>query len=350
MNANRKSIVYAVLAALLYGMSTPLLKPLTGAVDAAMLSGLLYLGAGLGMAAMGAGQRALGRPRAEARLSRADLPAAAAMVVLDIAAPVALMAGLARGSAAEAALLGNFEIVSTSLVAALLFREAVGLRQWAVIALVCVASAMLSTGSFAGMSFSAGSLLVLLAAALWGLENNCTRLLSLKDPAQVVVIKGIGSGLGALALALALGQHFPPLHLAALAMLLGFVCYGLSIFFYVRAQRDLGASRASAYYALAPFLGVAAALALLREPVTAWFWLAAVLMAGATALAVTERHGHAHVHAPVTHEHAHSHDDAHHGHAHGEPAPPQHSHAHCHEALAHDHEHLPDAHHHHNHK
>ena len=192
MSVQRRSIGYAIAAAALYAMSAPLSKQLLASVSATMMAALLYLGAGLGMCAVRLGQRALNTPRREQSLARADLPYVAGMVALDIAAPIFLMLGLSRTTAANASLLNNFEIVATSIIALFVFGEAISRRLWAAIGLITLASILLSVEGTESLSFSAGSLLVLLACVCWGFENNCTRRLSEKDPLEIVTVKGLG--------------------------------------------------------------------------------------------------------------------------------------------------------------
>lgn len=351
--ANRKTIrrdaALALLAAALYAVSIPFSKALLAEVAAFSMAAFLYLGAGTGMLVLRGAGRLLGQPRREAALAWTDLPWAALVVVLDIAAPVCLMLGLQHATASSAALLSNFEIVTTSLIALAVFREAIGRRQALAIALVTLASVLLSA-DLTQLSFAPGSLLVLLACVFWGLENNCTRRLSVKDPAQIVVLKGLGSGGGALLLALLVGEKMPPLPTVGAALALGFLCYGLSIFCYVKAQRGLGAARTSTFYAAAPFLGAALSLVLLRESVGWQLGVATALLAAGFALMATERHHHAHTHAALAHEHRHGHDDAHHGHTHDGAVSGEHSHPHIHEPTTHEHEHLPDVHHEHGHE
>ena len=273
-------VAAAFLAACLYALSMPCSKVLLGSVAPNMMAALLYLGAGVGMAALTAVRAAARRtPAAEEPLERADAPYVAAMVLLDIAAPILLMAGLAHAAPENVALLNNFEIVATAVIAFAAFRERVAPRTWAGIAVIAASCALLSLESAGALSFSAGSLLVLGACLCWGVENNCTSRLSQKDPAQVVVVKGLGSGTGALAVALLAGDALPALPDVAAALVLGFVAYGLSIFFYVYAQRGLGAARTSAYYAVNPFIGAALSLALFRTVPGPAFLVALALMA-----------------------------------------------------------------------
>ena len=273
-------ILAALLAACLYALSTPCSKVLLAHVAPNVMAALLYLGAGIGMAALTGVRAAVRRgPSDEALLERSDAPYVVAMVLLDIAAPILLMAGLANAAPENVSLLNNFEIVATAVIAFLAFRERVAPRVWAGIATITASCALLSLGDSDALSFSSGSLMVLAACLCWGVENNCTSRLSEKDPAQVVVVKGLGSGAGALAAALLAGDAAPALVDAVAALTLGFVAYGLSIFLYVYAQRGLGAARTSAYYAVNPFVGAALSLVLFRTVPGPTFLLALALMA-----------------------------------------------------------------------
>lgn len=280
-----RATFFAFLAAALYALNSPISKLLLDAVPPTMMAAFLYLGAGVGVAGMGLFRRAVGRPGREDKLSRGDLVPTVAMVVLDIAAPICLMLGLSMTTAANAALLNNFEIVATSLIALLAFRERISPRLWGAIGLVTLASIILSFEDMSSLSFSAGSLWVLAACVCWGLENNCTRRLSDKDPLEIVVIKGFGSGLGALGIAFATGEGLPALGAVFGALALGFVAYGLSIYFYIYAQRDLGAAKTSTYYAVAPFIGAALSLLIFAELPGAAYLVALAVMAAGTWLA-----------------------------------------------------------------
>lgn len=288
--ARAAAVASAVAAAGLYALSTPLSKVLLADVSSGMMAALLYLGAGAGMALLGLIRTARRASRGTAPtgegLRRGDAPYVAGMVAFDIAAPILLMSGLATMPAESVSLLNNFEIVATALIALALFGEPVPGRLWAAIGLITAACALLSAEGAKGLSLSPGALSVLAASACWGFENNCTNRLSSRDPLQVVVVKGFGSGTGALLVALAAGEALPGAVPAAGALALGFVAYGLSIFFYVSAQRGLGAARTSAYYAASPFIGVAVSWALFREAPSVTFIVALVLMVAGGALAV----------------------------------------------------------------
>lgn len=347
MEQNKKAVFYAVLAALCYGVSIPFATLLLRRLTPAFLAALLYLGAAGAMGVI----RLLHRQdtEREASLSRGDGGYVAAMILLDIAAPVLLMWGLSLSTPATVSLLNNFEIVATALIAWLVFKEAVGKRIWLALALITAASLVLSVADWSDFSFSAGALLALAACICWGMENNCTRMLSLKNPLQIVWVKGLGSGGGALLLAAVCRGISWQAGAIVGALLLGAVAYGGSVYFYILAQRNLGAARTGAYYALAPFVGVFLSFVLVGQELTRSFVIALILMAAGTYLAVCEKHNHQHTHERLAHCHRHNHQDGHHTHTHSYPVVGEHSHYHVHEPLTHSHEHRPDLHHTHTH-
>lgn len=271
----------------------------------------------------------------EDKLSREDLPSVIGMISLDIVAPILLMIGLKSASAANASLLNNFEIVATSLIALMVFKEMISRRLWVAIGLITLSSVLLSFEDFSSFRFSYGSLFILLAATCWGLENNLTRRISDKSTYQIVTLKGIFSGLGSLIVALLLREGFPPIDYAVYALLLGFVAYGLSIFMYVRAQKDLGAAKTSAYYAIAPFVGALLSYLILKEPMGSYYILALMIMLVGSGMVVADtlilNHSHTHVHTFV-----HTHDGSTHSHS------ISHTHDHQHFASAGDHQHKHD--------
>lgn len=287
----KRACVSAILAAAFYALNAPLSKLLLNTVPPTMMAAFLYLGAGLGVSILQGISGWKKKPSREQRLARKDLPYVIGMVVLDIAAPIALMIGLTQTSAANASLLNNFEIVATSLVALLVFKEAISPRLWLGIGLVTLSSMMLSVQDMSSFSFSTGSIFVLIACVCWGFENNCTRMLSAKNPLQIVVIKGIFSGLGSLGIALCQGEAIPNPGSIACMLVLGFVAYGLSIVFYIYAQRDLGAAKTSAYYAIAPFIGAALSLVIFAEWPSYVFVAALLVMIAGTWLVTIAEDG-----------------------------------------------------------
>ena len=296
--------MFAFLAAVFYAINVPISKVLLQHVGPTTMAALLYLGAGIGIGMMSLFNKK-DREKAES-LTKAELPYIVGMIVLDIAAPIFLMLGISYGSSANASLLGNFEIVATTVIALILFKEAVTKRLWVAIGLITLSSILLSFEGTDSFHFSYGSLLVIMATVCWGLENNCTRELSSKSTYQIVMLKGLCSGLGALVIALIKRESFPGIGYIAIALALGFVAYGLSIFMYVRAQNVLGAAKTSAYYAVNPLIGALLAFVFLSESLSWMYVIALIVMVFGSALVVVDtfirQHDHEHQHT-FTHSH-----------------------------------------------
>lgn len=292
------AILYAFLAAAFYAINMPLSKLLLQKIEPTFMAALLYLGAGIGISIIFLFRKQTDDQ--EERLSRKELPYVIGMILLDVAAPIFLMIGLTTATSANASLLNNFEIVATSLIAMFIFKELISPRLWIAIILITLSSMLLSFKDMSSLTFSLGSVFVLAAALCWGFENNLTRKISSKNTFQIVMLKGIFSGLGSLLIALFLGERFPQLQYVLLAMLLGFVAYGLSIFLYVRAQKELGAAKTSAYYAVAPFIGALLSFLILKEAITDYFLVAFLIMTVGSVLVVIDtmitRHSHLHTH------------------------------------------------------
>ena len=283
-NVSVSAILYALAAALFYALNVPCSKLLLGYISPTMMAAFLYLGAGLGVGGMYLFR--LPKEQKAERLNKNDLPYTIGMVLLDIIAPILLMIGVNIGSSSNATLLGNFEIAATTVIALLIFRERVSRLLWIAIAFITLSSIILTFGGAGSFDFSLGSVFVLGATVCWGFENNCTRKISGKSTHQIVTIKGLCSGAGSLIIALTVGESFPQIRYIALALLLGFVAYGLSIFTYIRAQKTLGAAKTSAYYAVAPFIGAFLSFVLLGERLTTAYLAALAVMIAGTAFAV----------------------------------------------------------------
>jgi len=350
---HRSPILEAILAAILFGASAPLAKLLLGEVEPVVLAALLYLGCGAGVLLFQVVfQSNKTHETAEARLVRADVGwLVGAVLCGGVAAPIVLLFSLRDTPAATASLLLNFEGVATAVIAAVVFREAIGRRAaWAILC-VTLASILLSWNTGNQWGFSLGALGILAACVLWGIENNLTRNISAKNPLTIVLVKGFGAGSVSLLLALLMENSLPSPAVILGALVLGSLSYGCSIVLFIRAMRGLGAARTSALFGTAPLAGVVLSLLLFREAPTSLFWVALPLTAVAMALLLLERHSHVHIHETAVHEHRHRHDDGHHAHDHPGMASPTtaHSHLHAHERLEHEHPHMPDIQHRHTH-
>lgn len=279
-NYQKKAIAAAIVAAVLYALNAPFSKMLLSKVTVTMMAAWLYLGAGVGMSILWLFREKNNHKAKQLHITKKELSYTVGMVVLDIMAPIFLMIGLARTTAANASLMNNFEIVATSVIAFVIFKEKLSKHLWYGIGFITLACMLLSIQGEGSLYFTFGSIFVLFACICWGLENNCTRVLSEKDPLQIVIIKGFGSGFGSLLIAFAIGNTIPRIADILCVMVLGFVAYGLSIFFYVHAQRHLGAARTSAYYAVSPFIGGILSLLLYHQLPSIVFVIALLIMAG----------------------------------------------------------------------
>ncbi len=335
----------ALLAATLFGVSTPLVQSLGRGLGPLTTAALLYAGAALAGALLSKGRQQ------EARLQRSDGRRLLAVVVFGaVIGPVALAWGLQRTSGASASLMLTLEALFTALLAWRLYRETLGARVWVAMALLLAGGAVLVLDQARlGGAQLAGLLAVLVATAAWGMDNTLSRALAERDPGQVVLVKAaLGATVTAL-LALVFAEPAPALAAAAGLLAVGATGYGLSLRFYLLAQRAFGAARTGSVFAFAPFIGAVFALVLGERSVSMWMGAGGLLMLGGVLLHLMESHGHAHRHAAMDHEHAHDHADGHHTHSH-EPMPQgAHSHRHHHEPLEHAHPHVPDAHHLHRH-
>ena len=353
--SGHRGVLAALAAAFLFGAGTPLAKILLDQVSPWVLAGLLYLGSGLGL-----GLYRLVRGLPTPRLNRSDTAwMSAAVLCGGVLAPTLLMLGLSGMPSSHAALLLNAEAVLTTLLAWAVFKESLGRRIVLGMGAIVAGALLLSwpqNAALQGVQPTSlwPALAVLLACALWALDNNFTRKVALNDASWIACIKGLAAGSTNLGLAWAVGTAWPELtHLSAVipaAMGVGFLAYGVSLALFVVALRHLGASRAGAYFSVAPFVGALFSVLFLSEPVTWQLLAAASLMALGIWLHLTEHHTHTHAHEALEHAHAHVHDLHHQHHRHDQLATTgSHTHWHRHEPMTHAHAHFPDAHHRHEH-
>ena len=348
--ADSRGIVFAVLAAVLFGAGAPFAKALLREAPPQLLAGVLYLGSGIGLSIVAAIRRRAGEPK-EARLTRQDAPwLAAAIFFGGVIGPVLLMVGLIRTPASSASLLLNLEGVFTAIIAWVVFRENVDRRIAVGMLLIVLGGAVLSWQGRADFGGLAGPLAVAGACLCWAIDNNLTQKVSAGDPVQVAMLKGLAAGAVNVTIALSLGARMSSAPQIGGAALLGFLSYGVSLVLFVLALRHLGTARTGAYFSLAPFVGAAVALVVWREQPTTALMIGAACMAAGVWLHLAERHEHMHMHEEMEHTHAHVHDE-HHQHEHDPSDPPgePHSHRHRHRPLAHSHPHYPDIHHRHSH-
>ena len=342
-------VVQALLASVFFATSIPAAKMLLGQIDPVMMAALLYLGCGGGLLLFKAVAYRI-KPAGQAGLAKTDVPwLLGAICAGGIAAPIVLMFGLRSTPAATASLLLNFEGVATSVIAVIMFREALGRRIWIAVALITAASVILSWDTTGSLRFSIGAIGIIGACVLWGLDNNVTRHISAKDPLAITIAKGLSAGIVSLGIALAIGNRLPSLGHIALAVVLGFFAYGLSIVFFISAMRGLGAARTSAYFGTAPFVGALLSFIVFKQIPDVQFLCAVPIMLAGVICLLNEKHEHAHTHEDIEHEHGHDHDEEHHSHDHEKISNGFHSYRHKHHSITHIHPHTPDIHHRHEH-
>jgi drug/metabolite transporter (DMT)-like permease len=344
------AVVGALVAALLFGASTPLAKQLLRDTSPVMLAGLLYLGSGIGLGVIRT-TRDRGW-RAPAMSRREWSWYLLAIGFGGVLGPLLLMLGLTRTSAAPASLLLNLEAVLTALLAWIVFRENANRRVISGMVLIVAGAVLLAwPGEPNQGRLGWGAGLIALACLCWALDNNFTRKVSASDALFIAGLKGIVAGVVNTGIALLLGARFPAGTAIVEAMTVGLLGYGISLVLFVLALRGLGSARTGAYFSTAPFMGAAIAILAFGDRASLMFWAAAVLMGAGVWLHLTERHEHLHTHEPITHTHRHVHDE-HHQHTHDfdwdghEP----HTHEHTHAPLTHSHPHYPDIHHQHRHE
>jgi drug/metabolite transporter (DMT)-like permease len=344
----RAPIIWCLLAALLFGASTPLAKVLLEDLGPLFLAALLYLGA-----AFAVFPATLTGGSLQVALSKRNLGLlAGAILVGGVAGPVLLLAGLQRAPAGSVSLWLNLETVATALLAWVFFKEDMSRRTWIAVGLVTGGGVVLALPVEVASLEAAG--LVAAACLCWGLDNNFTALIDGLTPEQSTFGKGLVAGLFNLALAASLADQ-PLVNSGSAdsifaALALGGLCYGVSISLYIRGAQQLGAARSQLLFSAAPFFGLVVSWGLLQEPILWSQMMAGLLMGGGLFLMIRANHSHLHSHQPMTHTHSHTHDDGHHDHHHDGLSPDhQHSHEHSHRAKVHDHDHRPDLHHRHDH-
>ena len=341
-------IPLALSAAVLFGAATPLSKLLLGAMDPWLLAGILYLGAGFGLLIYRGLAVVQGEDSDEAPLRNEDMPWISAVVLFGgVAGPVFLMFGLMQTKASSASLLLNLEGITTMVIAWVAFKENVD-RRLILGAAAIVCGALILSWQGQSLHLDNGSIFIALACLSWGIDNNLARKLSIADPVQLVIIKGIVAGGVNLGIAVWLGAHLPQWQVVVGGGLVGLFGIGVSLVFFMLGLRHLGTARTGAYFSLAPFIGAVLSILLLGDELTWRLGAAGVLMGFGLWLHLSERHEHEHSHEEIEHEHQHYHDD-HHQHSHDNPVTEPHLHLHRHVPLRHKHPHYPDIHHRHSH-
>jgi drug/metabolite transporter (DMT)-like permease len=349
MIRQQRGVIAALISALLFSLSAPLGKLLLQDIPPLLLAGLLYLGCGLGLAALTSFRRLVSRHDptcVESKLRGLDyLYLGGAVLAGGVAAPIFLLYGLLTVSAGTASLLLNSEAILTVFIAALIFKESVTKWVWGAFSFMVAAALLLTIKSeTAFWQLEPGTTLVILACFMWALDNNLTRKIAHRDPVSIARIKGLAAGVTSLTAGFFMGDFLPAPETMLPALLLGALSYGASLVFFIYALRHLGTARTVVCFSAAPILGALASIFILGEPITQRLILAAIMTVCSIGFLVRENHDHEHEHEAVFHEHRHRHDE-HHQHEHPGDWQEPHNHGHFHAALLHSHAHTPDLHH-----
>jgi drug/metabolite transporter (DMT)-like permease len=187
---NRTGILYAFVSAALFGVSTPAAKLLLGSIHPVTLAGLLYCGAGIGVAVLRRFLPSVVTGTPEATISSVELPwLAGAIGAGGVLGPLLLMLGLARTDAATASLLLTLEGAATALIAWFIFHENFDRRIALGMASLVAGAAVLSWSGAPNFESIFGPIAIISACVAWGLDNNLTRKVSLADPLQIAMCR-----------------------------------------------------------------------------------------------------------------------------------------------------------------
>jgi len=238
-NINRfeQGFVFAIASAIFFSFNVPISKILLDFVSPYWLASLLYFGAGLGT--LFYYQFTKKKTSTHGKVSNQTFWYGL-MIILDIFAPIFFLIGVKETNGSLVGLLSNAELIFTLMIALLFFREKLSRFSW--IASILIVFGLI-IANYQGMSiqFEIGSLWIILGTLIWGLENNVSKKLSFGNPLFVVIFKGIGTGIGTLIIAFILNEVAPTFLYLMFSFVAGFLIYGLSLIFYVNAQRSQGA-------------------------------------------------------------------------------------------------------------
>ncbi len=251
INPFEQGFVFAIASAIFFSFNVPISKILLDFVSPYWLASLLYFGAGLGT--LFYYQFTKKKTTTHGKVSNQTFWYGL-MIILDIFAPIFFLIGVKETNGSLVGLLSNAELIFTLMIALLFFREKLSRFSW--IASILIVFGLI-IANYQGMSiqYEIGSLWIILGTLFWGLENNVSKKLSFGNPLFVVIFKGIGTGIGTLIIAFILNEVAPTFLYLMFSFVAGFLIYGLSLIFYVNAQRSQGAAKVQLIQSFAPILG-----------------------------------------------------------------------------------------------
>jgi len=276
---NHWPVIFAVIAAVIAAFNPAFSKMVVTEVDPIISAAFLNIGSGIGVAIIALFAIKTPLMKKEGRVHKSDLPCIFALSMCEMLGAICMMIGLTLTSASNAALLGNFETVFITIFAFILFKEVGTKRLWLAVILITAGSFILSIEDFSTFTLSIGSLFVLAACVFWGLEINLMKRVSSRNPAEIIIIKGITAGIGCLIIAFIKGEIMPPLSLILIIMLLGLFAYGIAFIFLIYSQRKLGAGISGIIYGISPFIAAVISCIIFRDIPGIPFIISFVLMA-----------------------------------------------------------------------
>lgn len=342
---NAYYFIIAIISAILFGVSTPISKYLLGYFNEFQLAGLLYIGAAIGTLPMIVAKWKDGPLKIKDRKNQKYV--LGSIVFGGILGTLFLLFGLGFSKASSVSLWLNLELVATSILGVLFFRDHLDKKTWVGILITLSAGILLTLDD--GNTGLIAIILVAFACICWGLDNHFTSLIDKFNVYQVTFVKGAIAGTTNLLIGTIISGKIPQIYFVLGAVLVGIFAYGLSIVLYIKASHHLGATRSQVVFSSAPFFGFISSWVLLSERVGIIQICSAILMLIAIWIISKNAHEHHHVHDEIEHIHSHLHDDEHHTHEHFSNTKKRHTHKHKHKKEEHSHIHYPDLHHRHDH-
>ncbi len=265
MKKSTLGIVFAILAALCYSLVNPINKLINSDISPLFSASMLYFGTFLVGLIYFLVQIIFKKYQSKDNLEKKDIPFLLLAILFHSGAAISLMFGLTYLSSSNASLLGSFELISTSLIAFLLFKENISKWLWIGIIFIFSACVIISLGDLENLNFSIGSILCLISPICFGFANNFLKKISHKNPAISIGLIGLGGGLISLIVGFIVGERFVSFTPVIIEASVGMISYGIALILFIYAERFVGASKTSAFFSLAPFIAIILSLIIFQE-------------------------------------------------------------------------------------
>ena len=234
----------AILAAAFFGSVSTVSKPVLATVNPVLLSSLVYIISGLTFTPIA---QKTERTKVSKKYYYLVLITA---TIGAVAAPIMFFTGLKLTTAADTALLSNGETVFSILFALLFFKEKLKRVGYGAVALILIGVFIVTTNfhfDSSLMQFSSGNILVIAATALWGLDNNISKIITRHmHISRLVQLKSlIGGGISLLGVLL-MGIPFNIQQTQIIPIVLvGVFGFAISLYLYLHSIKRIGVVKAS---------------------------------------------------------------------------------------------------------